>query len=124
MILVINGMSFNQFVVVGTYDVNRQYMYSTWEDLYHKEHRSDIRRRVVGTFDVYFKNETDYIKFVDRAYREVETDGTVQIKCSVNNSYDTFEGRVYLEYAPVRSRTSKGVDYMEQFTVTIEEDMR
>lgn len=124
MILEINGVNFTEFVVAGTYAVNREYLYSLWEDLAHKEHRSDVRRRVVGEFDMYFKNSLDYSVFVDRAFNQIGSDGTAAITCSVNNSNDTFEGRAFITYAPVRSRTPDGVDFMEQFTVKIEENMR
>lgn len=122
MICKINGVDFKDFVVAGTYDVNRELAYSEWEDSNHRTHRSDIRRCVRGAFNLYFKDMSDYERWVMCAYDSMLEDGTFEVEVSVNNSFDTYEGRAYIYYAPVRSRTADTLeDYFEEFSVTIAE---
>ena len=108
-------------VIAGSYNVQTNPIFKSWTDANELEHRTFIRTRIEGTFDMYFKTLAEYNAFTALIASTRAADYTVP--CSVlSNTTDTLiEGDFYIEFAPVRNRNGSWEDYMERFTVTIKE---
>lgn len=121
MILRINGVDFTNNVVNGTYDINTEERFSEWEDANHRKHRSDYHTKVVGTFDLFFKDTEDYYTFVNVIKDGRLSDGRCRIVLSVNNIGANFDGFAFVEFNPVRATNETVGDFFNTFSVKIEE---
>lgn len=120
MIFKINGTDFTDAVVRNSYAVNHVDEFDSWTDCNRKEHRSNFRSKVKGSLDLIFMTLDEYKVFAD-ALKLRLTDGTSRVELSVNNSLEDVVCYCYISYAPKRGRTPTFDDYMEKFTVEVEE---
>ena len=118
---IINGVDYTNNVVNGTYEVNQEERFSEWEDANHRKHRADYHTKVVGSFDLFFKDTDDYEMFVSIVKDGRLSDGRCRVVCSVNNINADLDGFAYVSFAPARATNETVGDFFNQFTVTIEE---
>lgn len=110
-------------VIAGTYQVNNDAPYESYTDANEVEHRIALRdSKVSGSFDMRFRTMTEYQTFLSilSTYKK-SSDGTYPIKVTVNNKLTEHEGDFFIEFQPKRNRTAALQDYLETFTVYIEE---
>lgn len=115
--------SYANYILAGTYQVNNNPTYESYTDANTVEHRVLLRaNKVSGTFDMKFRTPAQYASFVNyiTANRNASS-GALYILLSVNNTNTVYAGWFYLTFEPVRNRDGKLQEYMETFTVTIEE---
>lgn len=109
-------------VIAGSYNVQTTPIYNSWNDANGVEHRSVVRpARTSGSFDMFFKDITEYDTFVGLIESLRQNDLTVLCTVKSNNTNQLVTGDFYLEFAPVRNRKADWSDYMERFTVSITE---
>jgi len=109
-------------VIAGTYNVNNDPIRVSWTDSNGVEHKNKIRDRVVGTFDMFFRDISEYNTFV-ALIKSLQINNEESVLCSVavNNDVGLHTGYFYIEYTPTRNIKGDWSDYMEQFTVKITE---
>lgn len=107
-------------VIAGTYNVNNNPVYESWIDSNGVEHRAKIRDRITGSFNMFFRDITEYSAFVSLIASSKLTDESVLCSVAVNNDAE-HTGYFFISFAPTRNRRGDWNDYMEQFTVNITE---
>lgn len=108
-------------VIAGSYNVQTNSVYNSWTDANGVEHRSVIRSRTSGSFDMFFKEMSEYETFVALIESTKTTGMTVLCSVLSNTTNTMVTGDFFIEFAPVRNRKGDWSDYMERFTVTITE---
>ena len=119
----VGSVDYSDHVIAGTYDINNKPQYRTWEDGNCKTRRTKLRDQIVGSFNMFFRTESDYEDFLDdiEAAKDVTKDGAVSISISVNNTLEQADTYAYIDYNLVRNIDGTWQDYFEVFTVNIEE---
>ena len=109
-------------VLAGSYNVNNNPVYESWIDANGTEHRIKIRDRISGSFDMFFKDITEYNSFVSLITSLKLNDESVLCSVAVNNSsINQHIGYFFIDFSPTRNRKGDWSDFMEQFTVNITE---
>lgn len=108
-------------VIAGSYNVQTKPVYKSWTDANETEHRLPLRTRTEGTFDMFFRNISDYNVFTALVESTKASDLTVLCTVLNNNLNSTVSSNFYIDYAPVRDIKGNWEDYMQRFTVTIRE---
>lgn len=123
MTFTVGQVDYSDHVIAGTYDINNKPQYRTWEDGNCKTRRTKLRDQIVGSFNMFFRTESDYEDFLDdiEAAKDVTKDGAVSISITVNNTLEQADTYAYIDYNLVRNIDGAWQDYFEVFTVNIEE---
>lgn len=121
MVFTINGTDYSGHVLAGTYSVNSAPVTADWTDANGVVHKQKIRDKVSGTFDMWFRTLTEYNAFLSVLETNTTSALKVPLTVSVNNKNTDHTGNFYVSHAPVRNRDGFWDDYMERFTLTIEE---
>lgn len=109
-------------VIAGTYNVNNNPVYESWIDANGTEHRAKIRDRVSGSFNMFFRDLTEYNAFVSLIASSKLNDESVLCTVAVNNrTPGQYIGYFFMDFKPVRNIKGDWNDFMEQFTVNITE---
>lgn len=117
----INDTDFSDHVLAGSYDISEVPVYTEWTDANGRDHREVFRKRLQGSFDMYFKTVDDFEEF-NEAYRLIRLDSGLTRVMIMNNSTNQLEQKdVYLEFAPIRNRRDDWEDFYERFTVDVKE---
>lgn len=117
------NIDYSDHVIAGAYKVVQNEVAVNWTDANHIDHHDVVRTRVEGSFDVYFKDMTEYDAFLS-IYEANKVDGHVPVTVTVNNvPSDTAEKSVnaFLKFEPTRNRNDFWADFMERFTITLQE---
>lgn len=117
----VGSTDYSSHVVAGTYNVNDFDIYNSRETGNKTERRKFLRTRVMGTFDMWFKDKTTYDSFVTALKNAKQSDLTVSVTVTPNNTDTVKTCSCFVEFAPVRNIDGRWRDYMEQFEVTIKE---
>lgn len=119
----VGNTDYSNHVIAGAYKVNQNDVPVTWTDGNYTEHRDIVRKRVEGSFDMYFKNMTEWDAFLT-VLEANKTDGYYNITVVCNNVPSaTAEKTInaFVDIEPTRNRNDFWADFMERFTVTIKE---
>lgn len=118
----VSNTDFSDHVVAGTYAVNNEPVFTSYEDANGVEHRQKIRDRVVGTFDMIFKTLEDFNDFIEcvKEYT-LPSSCAVPILVQVNNTAELKLVNAFIDFSPTRNRNDMWQDYMERFQVKIKE---
>ena len=117
----VNKIDFSSHVIAGTYDISDVPLYTEWTDANGRDHREVFRKRLQGSFDMYFKTVTEFEQF-NQAYKAVRLESGLTRIFIMNNSTNQLEEKdVYFDFAPIRNRRDDWEDYYEQFTVEVKE---
>jgi len=65
-LLVIDSIDFTKYINDSTYKVSSQSVYEEWTDANFKIHRSEYRKRIIGSFDMVFVTSADYNAFINK----------------------------------------------------------
>ena len=118
---IINETDYSGHVIAGSYAVNSEPMTSDWVDANGVTHKQKLRDKVKGTFDMWFRNIDDYNDFIEDIDDNTATNLTIPLTVEVNNTGESHTGNFFLKHTPTRNIDGAWADYMERFTVTIEE---
>lgn len=119
--LKIGNSDFSDHVIAGSYDVQLTEVYESHKDASEIERRRLIRTKVVGSFNMFFRQMLTYKLFVAAINSAKTARLTVPITVTPNNTDTATTINAFVSFAPVRNRGDDWSDYMEQFTVHIEE---
>ncbi len=109
-------------VVQNTWDVNNLPVYKTYKDANEETHRRFLRNKISGTFQMVFKDLTDYATFKGLIDSN-RSASNFTVPCTV---YDNMSGtqvsiNAFIDYKLAVRQTVGLREYMEPFEVTIEE---
>lgn len=109
-------------VIAGTYNVQNKQVYKEFTDGNGRLRKIPLRNapKAVGTFDMFFKDMTEYDEFVS-LIASLKANETVLCTVAVNNENRTVTSNFYIDFEPIRDRKGDWSDYMHRFTVKIEE---
>lgn len=122
MLFTINNKDYTNNIVAGSYKVNSSPTYEHYEDAKGRTHNIKIRDRVSGSFDLFFRTLDEFNAFVsdfENGRNAMNNYHSVYLKVNnknVANVYDCF-----LTFTTSRGLKASMEDYMEKFTLTLEE---
>ena len=117
----INGIDYSGNVVVGTYSINSNDIYSSWTDANAIAHRQIIRKKVLGSFEMAFRNMSEYQNFVNHIETSKTAGGWVPCYLFVNNLATDKSCKLFIKYTPLLGRQNNSRNYVPKFTVEVEE---
>lgn len=102
--------------------VNRIDVYKTYEDANNATHRRFLRKKVSGTFQMFFKYMEDYADFVE-LIEDNRNASTFAVGCT---AYDNYTGELYtidafIDFTPTITQDAGLREYMQVLDITIEE---
>jgi len=122
--LTINGVDYSGHVIAGSYNVVKKPVGVNWTDGF-KVNRFEYqgRERVSGSFDMFFRTMAEYNAFL-ADLSAVYSLGFYTITVKLNNiapPSDSATGNFKFGFSPVRNIDGLREDYIQRFTVSIEE---
>lgn len=120
----LNNVDYSSHVVAEAYQVNLKDIYQEWTDGGQVKHRDIVAQKLQGTFQMYFKTESDLQTFLTALASCKTSDNTYPVKMKANNKTVASlqaSRNVFLDFEPVRKRDAQWVDVFEVFEVTVEE---
>lgn len=120
-LFVIGQIDFTRRILVPTYQVNRQPIYTSWKDGYGVTHRDITRFKMSGTFTLYFDSIADQLEFQELLRVSTTAGGYVDTMLYDNLSNKTYPAQVYLDIAPRNVLPLLGEAEHDGIAVKIEE---
>lgn len=121
-LLKINTTDVTGNIVQNTYTVNKLPVYKDYEDANGETHRRFIRNKVKGSFQMVFKDLTDYQTFQSLLETNRSASNfTVPVTLYDNISGTTLTTNVFIDYKLTVMQKPSLAEYMKVFDVTIEE---
>lgn len=119
----IGNRDFTNNVIPGTYAVNLEDVSYTWQDGLMVTHKSIIRQKLVGSFDMFFRTAEEFHEFVSTIKSGTNTNNTIRVNLIANNDPTNalLSRHVFLNYTAVRNKDACGNDYFNQLTIGVEE---
>lgn len=120
----LNDVDRSEHVVADKYNVNLKDIYQEWTDGGQVKHRDVVAQKLQGTFQMYFKTESDLQTFLTALANCKTSDNTYPVKMKANNKTVASlqaSRNVFLDFEPVRKRDVQWVDVFEVFEVKVEE---
>lgn len=120
----LNNVDYSSHVVAEAYQVNRKDIYQEWTDGGQVKHRDIVAQKLQGTFQMFFKTESDLQTFLTALANCKTNDNTYPVKMKANNKTVASlqaSRNVFLDFEPVRKRDASWTDVFEVFEVTVEE---
>lgn len=121
MTVTIAGQNITSHIVAGQYQINQSDVFEEWTDANGRTHRNVYRTRVSGSFDVFFRELSDYSAFVNACKNARNTAGVIPCSVFVNNTSETKQIEAYVTFAPSLDIDGTLQDYVPQFEITIQE---
>lgn len=120
----LNDVDYSAHVVAESYTVNLKNIYQEWTDGSQTKHRDVVAQKVQGSFQMYFKTESDLQTFITALASCKTSSNTYPVKLKANNKAvaNLQSSRdVFLDFEPTRKRNASWDDVFEVFEVTVEE---
>jgi len=122
-VFTIGSTDFSGHTIAGTYSVSKRPVYASWTDGNGSKHQRLKRYKMQGSFSMFFRTMEEYQAFIT-AIEDSKTENansyvTATLKDNISNEDCT--GYYYLDFSPVRNRDAGWADYIEAFTVNVEE---
>ena len=118
----LNNIDFSGNVVANDYNVNYENVFQEWIDGGQVKHKDIIRRRLVGSFQMYFEDTTSLEVFLTALSTSKTNASTYPVNLKANNEGVGVlrSAYVFIDLKPVRRRRNND-DAFDVFEVTIEE---
>lgn len=119
----IGNRDFTSNVIPGTYAVNLVDVAYTWQDGLMVTHKSIIRRKLSGKFDMFFRTAEEFHDFIATIEAATNSNNTVRVNLIANNDTNNalLSRHLFINYEAVRNKDAGGNDYFEQLTIGVEE---
>lgn len=116
----IGADDYSDRVIAGSYNVNSQNVYKSWQDINGIEHREKIRDKIVGSFDMYFPKIEEYDAFraVLDSVRKEDLSYTITVVDNIKNEVKTIDA--FITFQLTRNRLGWN-DIYERFKLNIQE---
>lgn len=108
-------------ILMDTYNVNQNDVYTQWEDANGDHHRSIYKKRISGNFTMKFSNLQEYKTFLADVERFKTNGGYVRVNLAVNNLDEERNAKMYINYQSIRTRNSNYTKGYLEFSVNVEE---
>lgn len=118
-----NNVDWSAHVVAESYAVNYEPVYDEWTDGAQTKHRDVILQKLRGTFQMYFKTDTELQSFLTAWANCKSAVNTYPVHLKANNAnISTLVSKnVFMDFQPVRKRDPAWNDAFDIFEVTVEE---
>lgn len=126
-LMVINqaNADITRFIILGSWDVNEEDVYETWEDANRLAHRGVVRQKVKGSFDVKFYSIQDHEYFIDLLTNPLsfnnDSSGTINCTVYINNKNKTKTIDAFIDFKLKNYVPAISEDRDPGFTVSLEE---
>jgi len=117
----VRSADFTNNIVIGSYEVNRKDVYEEYKDGAGTNHRVIEAKKISGSFDIFFKNMSDYNNFIFEIKSALNMQNRVPITVKPNNTNVETAIEAYVDFSPKRTVDGRFNDRMMQFKVDIEE---
>lgn len=117
----IGTSNFTSYIKVPDYKVNMKDVYKEWTDAAGLDHRKLVRRRVSGTFKMYFDTAEEFKNFFRTLEESREGDGTIAVSLYLNNLDREYQGSFFVDAEPSNEVPLFGVASHDGFDVTVTE---
>lgn len=117
----IGASDYSNRVVAGSYSVNSQDVYKSWEDINKIEHREKIRERITGTFDMCFLNISEYDEFNASLEAVKQPDLSYRVVICDNKKNVVKEIDAFISFTLTRNVNGRWNPIYEKFKVNIQE---
>lgn len=118
----IGARDYSNRVIAGSYQINTEPVYKSWQDQNGIEHREPIRYRTKGSFDMYFDNIEDYEEFKNTLEAAKQLDMSyANIVVTENTSNKEKVINPFISFKLTRNRNGQWHDIYERFKVDIQE---
>lgn len=113
---------YSNHVLAGSYKVSEQDIYNTFTDGFGIEHHLKYRTKVSGSFEMFFRTLTEFNTFMTRLNSVKDSMGSYYVvTVAINNTNQTKQINCHLKFDTIRNKDGANDDFMEKFTVSIEE---
>lgn len=117
----VSTTDFTDNIVIESYEVNRKDVYEEYKDGSGVTHRVIETRKVEGSFEIFFKEMTEYNSFISAVASARTAQNRVPVTVKPNNTNVETTISAYVDFKPKRTVSGTFQDRMMQFKVTIEE---
>lgn len=122
MLFTINNKDYTNNIVAGSYKVNSSPVYENYQDAKGRTHNIQIREKVSGSFDLFFKTLAEYNAFVadyKNGRNTLHNYHSVYLKVNNKNEANVYD--CFLSFDATRNIKGNLDDFMEKFTISLEE---
>lgn len=102
--------------------MNADCEYNEWMDANGVKHKDKVRDRIIGTFDLKFRLESDYAAFIELIKENIIGANKIEMYVYVNNKNEATVKNFYIDYKPVLFKNFGGNKCYKQFTFAIGEE--
>lgn len=120
-LLTINGKDYTSHILVPSWNVCTEPIFTEWIDGNGTYHRDVTRKRVVGTFDFLFLRPEDYTTFLEDLEAVKTLNNSYEISVYIDNEEITKAVDAFVSFTVNMNRVAGGSVDADRFTVTIEE---
>lgn len=125
MLFKINGVNYDDFVVIKKYKMNRAPETTEYRDGWNKRHRTFLRESISGSVTLAFPNETAYNEFVENMRTSARLEGDYRVEAYVQNLNQRISFFAYLTTTTRVAVSTKEYGYVgAYFAVTIKVEER
>lgn len=122
MLFTLNNKDYTNNIVAGSYKINSSPVYENYEDAKGRTHNIKIRDKISGTLDLFFKSIDEFNAFVND-YKDgknaLQNYHSVYLKVNNTNEANVYD--CYITFTSARNIKGNMNDFMEKFTLNIEE---
>lgn len=120
----LNDVDYSAHVVAEAYQINLIDIYQEWIDGSQTKHKDVVAQKLQGTFQMYFKTESDLQTFLTALANCKTSVNTYPVKLKANNNTVAnlqTSRNVFIDFKPARRKNAQSADVFEVFEVKIEE---
>ena len=121
MLFSIGTTDYTRKIRQGTYTINAYDVYKEWQDANCDIHRSILKRRVSGSFTMYFGNQEVYQTFLNDLEAVRNNDGSFTVGLMVNNEHTFIGGAdMFIDFRPTREQKILGEAWYPELEISIQ----
>lgn len=118
MVFNIEGIGYENRIIAGAYKINEKNITADVVDSMGRKHKRLKRKQIVGSVDMYFPTIEEFEEFTKII---TENNYLVNIELTVNNIAEDVDSIFFVNYEPVRDINGLRKDYIQRYTLTVEE---
>lgn len=112
---------YDKHITVPSYKVNEVPVYEEWDDCNYRTHRIVKRKRIEGTFTMFFNTIDEFNEFFRYLDKYTEPEGWIRCYTYINNLNTVKYSRFYIDVEPANTKPFFGIKEYDGFDVTIKE---
>lgn len=115
------GKDYSKNITVPSYKVNQEPIYREWTDCDYVVHREIARKKIKGSFTIFFTTIEEYKQFFNYIKGNTLQDGSILVSSLVNNINEIRDYYAYIECLPVNNLPFYNAREYEGYEVNITE---